>query len=244
MPTDTDQERQRRVREVLRYIRDHVDADLSLRALSRRAACSPHHFHRVFLRLTGTTLHRHVRSLRLRRAATALRSSRADVLRIALDAGFRSHESFTRAFRGEFGVPPSAYRSGGKRSARKAPARGDEFAVCLVKVPVTDFGRARAFYRDALGLHEEFAVEAYGWANYRAGAVPLALYVVGRGGGDGVPGGELAFHLAVRDATGLHRRLAARGVPMACDLVTSDDGGCFFMPRDPDGNIFKITQAR
>jgi predicted enzyme related to lactoylglutathione lyase len=75
-----------------------------------------------------------------------------------------------------------------------------DLTLNLLKIPVIDFKRACAFYRDILGLEEDFAVEEYGWAQYQLGDVPLCLYVVGMGGGDGKPGNELNFHLAVDDA--------------------------------------------
>ena len=115
-------------------------------------------------------------------------------------------------------------------------------AVSLVKVPVTDFDRARRYYRDVLGLEEEFAVEAYGWAQYATGDVPLCLYAVGRGGGDSTPGGETGFHLAVADAAGAYAVLRERGATLPCELVSSDDGGRFFVVADPDGNRFKVCQ--
>ena len=116
-------------------------------------------------------------------------------------------------------------------------------SVALVKVPVTDFARGRAFYTEVLGLEEEFAEAAYGWAQYRCGEIPLCLYVVGMGGGDGVPGGETNFHLAVSDIEAAYTLLQERGVAFQCELVKSDDGGSFFMVADPDGNTFKIVQG-
>ena len=115
-------------------------------------------------------------------------------------------------------------------------------SVQLIKIPITDFDRARTFYRDVLGLEEEFAVEQYGWAQYKAGGIPLCLYVVGKGGGEGKPGGETNFHLAVDDAKSAFATLQKRGAQLPCELVSSDDGGSFFMVADPDGNSFKIVQ--
>jgi len=115
-------------------------------------------------------------------------------------------------------------------------------AVSLIKIPVSDFNRARGFYRDVLGLEEEFAVEEYGWAQYKAGELPICLYVVGKGGGDGTPGGEINFHLAVDNAPQAYALLQQRGCSLPCELVKSDDGGSFFMVADPDGNTFKICQ--
>ena len=115
--------------------------------------------------------------------------------------------------------------------------------VSLVKIPVSDFPAATAFYREVLGLHEDFAVEEYGWAQYRAGDIPLCLYVPGMGGGAGVPGGDTGLHLSVNDAEEAHRRIASRGGTFACDLTASDDGGSFFEVADPDGNVIKVCQA-
>jgi len=120
--------------------------------------------------------------------------------------------------------------------------KGHDVAIGLVKVPVTDFGRATRYYRETLGLEEEFAVEAYGWAQYRVGGAPLCLYVEGRGGGDGSPGGDTGFHLTVTDARALFEALAERGVETLHGLEEGDDGGVFFTVEDPDGNTFKVTQ--
>lgn len=114
--------------------------------------------------------------------------------------------------------------------------------IQLVKVPVTSLERACAFYRDVMGLEQEFAVEEYGWAQYILGDIPLCLYVVGRGGGEGEPGGEMDFHLSVDDVKKAYDTLKDRGATFACDLVTGDDGSSFFMIADPDGNAFKVMQ--
>ena len=49
--------------------------------------------------------------LQLQQAATRLVSSDDSVLDVAVEAGFNSHEVFTRAFRRYFGVTPMAYRA-------------------------------------------------------------------------------------------------------------------------------------
>lgn len=114
--------------------------------------------------------------------------------------------------------------------------------INLIKVPVTDFSRARAFYRDTLGLEEEFAVDEYGWAQYQAGTLPICIYEVGKGGGDGEPGNEVNFHLAVNDLAAAAQMLESNGVKLVCPLTSSDDGGSFLIIADPDGNRMKIVQ--
>jgi AraC family transcriptional regulator len=63
-----------------------------------------------------------VSRLRLERAAFELLVRDATLVDIALDCGFGDHETFTRAFRRHFGVPPSAYRTAIRQRVRQRPA--------------------------------------------------------------------------------------------------------------------------
>lgn len=101
-------------REFLLLLRDigrRLDGRLSLEALAIRAGWSRFHLHRTFHRLAGETPKQHTQRLRLTRAAARLVASDASVLDIAIEAGFASHEVFTRAFRRQFGRTPASYRS-------------------------------------------------------------------------------------------------------------------------------------
>ena len=111
MKPSTQQEYERRVLRAQQLVEAHLDETLSPTEVARSAGMSLHHFHRVFRGMTGETVMGFTRRLRLERAARSLRDSERDVLPIALDAGYQSHEAFTRAFSEAFGVPPSTYRS-------------------------------------------------------------------------------------------------------------------------------------
>ena len=115
--------------------------------------------------------------------------------------------------------------------------------IALVKIPVSDFAASTLFYREVLGLPEEFAVAEYGWAQYRTGGVPLCLYQEGMGGGNGSPGGDTGIHLAVAHIEDYFTAVSDGGATIASELVGSDDGGKFFEVADPDGNTLKICQA-
>ena len=65
----------------------------------------------MFLAMTGESIADLVRRLRLERAAWRLRHEPVDVTEAALDAGYRSAEAFSRAFRRGFGMSPSRYRT-------------------------------------------------------------------------------------------------------------------------------------
>ncbi|RDV37703.1 AraC family transcriptional regulator [Bradymonadaceae bacterium TMQ3] len=92
------------------YITDHLDDDLAPDTLARVAAMSKHHFHRVFRGMFGESVAEHLRRLRLERAAIQVRRSERPLLRIAVDAGYGSHEAFTRAFKSHFDLTPSQLR--------------------------------------------------------------------------------------------------------------------------------------
>jgi AraC family transcriptional regulator len=87
-----------------------LDDALDLERLARSAALSPFHFHRIFRGMLGETPLELHRRLRLERAAFCLRERSVPVIRIALEAGYDSHEAFTRAFRARYGRSPSEFR--------------------------------------------------------------------------------------------------------------------------------------
>lgn len=88
-----------------------LDEALDLEALARAAALSPLHFHHVFRGMVGETPLELHRRLRLERAAAQLTSTDAAVSTVAFDAGYETHESFTRAFRRAYAMAPSELRT-------------------------------------------------------------------------------------------------------------------------------------
>ncbi len=95
---------------VLIYIEEHLDEPLRLDELAALAGFSPHHFHRIFQHVTGEAPKEYLRRLRLERAVYRLKVSPDNVLQIALEAGFKTHETFTRAFTRQFDINPSEFR--------------------------------------------------------------------------------------------------------------------------------------
>jgi len=97
--------------QLLRTIRRRLAADVSLDTLATRAGWSPFHLHRAFTRMVGETPKQYTLRLRLEGAAARLLASDDSIVDVALAAGFKSHEVFTRAFRRHFGRTPAEYRS-------------------------------------------------------------------------------------------------------------------------------------
>jgi catechol 2,3-dioxygenase-like lactoylglutathione lyase family enzyme len=112
----------------------------------------------------------------------------------------------------------------------------------FVKIPVTDFNKSAAFYRDVLGLDEQFAVEEYGWAQYDIGGTGLCLYQIGKGGGQGTPGIDTGIQLRVNDAKAAHALITQRGGNPG-KINTGDDGTIAFAITDPDGNKLSVAQV-
>jgi transcriptional regulator GlxA family with amidase domain len=99
------------LRELQAWIPDHLDEDLTVPALARRACMSDRNFARAFRRETGMTPAAYVENARVERARIALESGDLPVEGIARLAGFGTVETMRRAFRRRVGVSPMDYRT-------------------------------------------------------------------------------------------------------------------------------------
>ena len=105
------------LRELQAWIPDHLDEDLSVPALARRACMSDRNFARAFRRETGRTPGAYVEAARVERARIALETGDLPVETIAHQAGFGTVETMRRAFRRQVGVSPIEYRTRFRRQA-------------------------------------------------------------------------------------------------------------------------------
>jgi AraC family transcriptional regulator len=101
------------VARALWYIESHSGQDIALADIAAVAGVSRYHLVRAFGMATGLSVMRYVRARRLSVAARALAAGAGDILAVALDAGYGSHEAFTRAFREQFGATPESVRASG-----------------------------------------------------------------------------------------------------------------------------------
>jgi AraC family transcriptional regulator len=93
------------------FIESHLADALTLDEIAGVAGVSRFHLVRAFGAATGFSVMRYVRARRLTEAARALARGAPNILNVALDADYGSHEAFTRAFRDHFGITPEAVRS-------------------------------------------------------------------------------------------------------------------------------------
>jgi AraC family transcriptional regulator len=99
-----------RLRRVLDYISTNVDDDITLADMARVGGQSPFHFARKFTLAMGISPKRYVSRMRLDKAMAELAAGRLPLAQIALNAGFSSQASFTRAFRRATSMTPQEYR--------------------------------------------------------------------------------------------------------------------------------------
>jgi Transcriptional regulator containing an amidase domain and an AraC-type DNA-binding HTH domain len=84
--------------------------ELTLEEVADKAGFSIDYFNRIFRAHTGFNVIEYARFRNLNRAAIKLRTTNLGILDIALARGYESHESFTRAFKKQYGLAPNEYR--------------------------------------------------------------------------------------------------------------------------------------
>lgn len=103
---------EQQIQQISDYIQFHLDEKLDIEAIYQLSGFSKFHFHRIFSAYTGVSVTRFIVLCRFKRASYQLAFHlQMNILEIAIDAGFESHEAFTRAFKKLTGQTPSEFRS-------------------------------------------------------------------------------------------------------------------------------------
>ena len=92
------------------FIESHIGEELTLERVAEASGVGKYHLTRAFGAATGYPVMRYARGRRLTEAARRMAGGAGDILAVAVEAGYGSHEAFTRAFREEFGVTPEGVR--------------------------------------------------------------------------------------------------------------------------------------
>ena len=95
------------------FVESHFADDITLEEVAAVAGVSRYQLSRSFALATGCGLMAYVRGRRLTEAARALAAGAPDILTVALQWGYGSHEAFTRAFRERFELTPEVVRARG-----------------------------------------------------------------------------------------------------------------------------------
>lgn len=92
------------------FIQSNPKDNLSLQSIADHAGFSLTYFDAIFRQHTGYSPVEYARIYKLTRSALDLRRTQRTILEIALEFGYASPESFTRAFKNFYGITPSEYR--------------------------------------------------------------------------------------------------------------------------------------
>jgi AraC family transcriptional regulator len=98
------------VKRVTSYMRDNLDGEVGLEALSRLVGLSRFHFCTAFRFATGETPHAWLTALRMTRARQLLAQLQLPITEIALAVGYQTPSAFSATFRRSAQVTPSAFR--------------------------------------------------------------------------------------------------------------------------------------
>jgi len=100
-----------RINKVVDYINNHLDETLDLKTLANEAALSDFHFHRIFKALKGEAIGGYITRLRLEATARLLRYTALTIEEIAFNIGYETPASLSKAFKKQYGISPTEYRT-------------------------------------------------------------------------------------------------------------------------------------
>ena len=143
------------IHRAIRYMEDHLREELTIRDIAQQAALSPFYFQKGFAMLCGMTVGDYIRQRRLSVAGLEILTTDRKIIDIALEAGYDSPDSFTRAFARFHGVTPTAI---------KVTLEGGQDMDCKImkKEAFTVLCRAKTFkYEDAAVQVPQFWAEHF-----------------------------------------------------------------------------------
>ncbi len=100
-----------RINKVVAYINNHLDETLDIKTLANEAALSDFHFHRIFKALKGEAIGGYITRLRLEATARLLRYTALTIEEIAFNIGYETPASLSKAFKKQYGISPTEYRT-------------------------------------------------------------------------------------------------------------------------------------
>lgn len=103
------------IKKAILQIEEMLYEKIPIQDLAHQVFASRFHFHRLFRKVTGTTVYQYILCRKLTEAAKLLLETDKPIGVIAAAVGFESHEGFCRAFKKRIGASPLHYRKGGQR---------------------------------------------------------------------------------------------------------------------------------
>lgn len=98
------------IESALIHIENNLEQPLSVESVADRFNMSKYYFHRLFSAITGSSLNNYILSRRLNASLHFIHSGELSLTDISYQLNFGAQSSFTRAFKRQYGVAPSALR--------------------------------------------------------------------------------------------------------------------------------------
>lgn len=100
------------ISKAISYIEEHITEKLTIEDIAKQAMVSPFYFQKGFAMLCGFTVGEYIKKRRLALAGSELISTDKKIIDIALQYGYDSPDSFTKAFTRFHGATPTSVRKG------------------------------------------------------------------------------------------------------------------------------------
>lgn len=100
------------VYQVEQYIRLHYGEDLTLNLLADMVYLNPNYLSNIFAQVTGCTLNKYIKQVRMEKAQELLLNTNMKVTDISQTVGYPNTSYFCKTFQKLFGTTPERFRQG------------------------------------------------------------------------------------------------------------------------------------
>lgn len=101
----------KRINNILLFIDQNLDQELSLETIAKIENYSPFHLHRIFKAITNETINEYITRKRIEKTALILiHKKEITISELSLQYGFNSNSSFTRTFKKFYALSPTEFR--------------------------------------------------------------------------------------------------------------------------------------
>lgn len=154
-----------KIHQVIRYIQENTDKQLSIKELANMVGFSQYYFHRIFSAYVGEPLSTFVKRHRLEKSAQKLLYTDINIIDAALSAGYETPSSYTKAFKRFFGINPSEYKTEKNHVIKsERDKKYHNYLKGLVMkhfVEIREIEDEKVYYVRKIGPYQESGPQAY-----------------------------------------------------------------------------------
>jgi AraC family transcriptional regulator len=135
---------------VILYIEQNYNSDLTLDELSMIASFSKYHFHRIFKSIVGESMADYIRRVRLSSTTLQFKTNQK-ITQIAMNSGYETNASFSKAFKKHFGITPKEFAKNAKLK------RGNK----MLEPKIVELDDIEILYVRKTGDYKKCSIEAW-----------------------------------------------------------------------------------